>query len=78
MNAIDHQLSPEQKREFLMSTIRCVRARLQAKVCELDEIGVSLRHNMIDAEAAVTWLYHIGADRLVNLEPWPTKIEAAA
>ena len=73
---MDH--TPEAKREYMLTAIRRARSQLQSKVYELDEIGVSLRLNMIDAEQAVTWLAFVDADRLINQEPWPTRIEVAA
>lgn len=66
---------PEQKREFMLATIRVARARLGLLTVELDEIAVALEHNMIGPEDAVTWLDFIGAVDFINAEPWPTRIE---
>jgi hypothetical protein len=72
------EFSIEARTEFMLATIRSAQARIQALVCELDEIGASLRYGMISPEAAVSWLDYIGAVQFINCDPWPTKIEAAA
>lgn len=64
----------EAKREFALSVIRSARARVQMLASEIDEIGVSLRLNMIDAEFAVGWMDYIGALQFANVEPWITKV----
>jgi len=70
--------SPEAKRKFMLAMIRRARAQMQCKVLEIDEIGISLDLNMIDAEAAARWLAYIGVDSIINQEPWPTRIEVSA
>ena len=77
--------SAEAKREFALVAIRTAsfRARQQATeaqifASEIEEIGVSLRHNMIDAEFAVGWMDYIGALPFANVEPFANKFEMEA
>ena len=68
----------DKKQEFMLAAVRAARARAQATALELEEIGIALKHNMIDAEAAVTWLDFIGALNFINVEPFTNKIEVTA
>src|SRR5205807_438523 len=68
---------PDDKRQFMLAALRRASLSLQATAAELNEIGVSLRCNMINAEDAVTWLDHIGALHCINLPPWNNRAEAA-
>lgn len=66
----------DDRREFMLAALRRASLNLQATAAELNEIGISLRCNMIDAEAAVSWLDYIGALPCINLPPWPNRAEA--
>ena len=68
--------TPEDKREFMLAVTRTALARVRLLAIELEEVGVSLRLNMCSPELAVTWLYEMGADQFINVNPWPNKIEA--
>ncbi len=69
--------SDDDKREFMLAALRRASLNFQATAAELNEIGISLRRNMIDAEGAVTWLDHIGALHCINVPPWTNRVEAA-
>lgn len=71
------EFAADKKQEFVLAAVRAARARAQAIALELDEIGIALKHNMIDAEAAVTWLDFIGAVNFINVEPFTNKIEVS-
>jgi len=70
--------TPEAKREFMLAALRRASAEHRSDALHLDEIGVSLKLNMIDAEGAVTWLNYIGALDCINVPPWTNRIEVAA
>jgi hypothetical protein len=65
--------SPE--REFMLAALRCAKLRVTLMSLELDEIGVALKHNLITAEFAVSWLHHAGLMQFVNVEPFTNKVE---
>ena len=65
----------DQHKDFMLAVVRCAELRVQLLVTELNEIGVSLAHNIVSPEGAVAWLYYIGADQFVNVEPFTNKIE---
>jgi hypothetical protein len=71
--APDTEISPQHK-DFMLAAVRCAKLRVQSLALELDEIGVALSHNMISAEGAVSWIYYIGANQFVNVEPFTNKI----
>ena len=56
----------DDKREFMLAAIRTARARVQMLASEIEEVGISLRCNMISAEFAVSWLDDIGAMQFIN------------
>ena len=62
--------SEEAKTAFVLAAVRTARSRLQCMVCELDEIGVALAHNMVSAETAVGWMSDLGALRYLNGNVW--------
>ena len=64
----------EERKEFLLAAMRVARMRIQLLGLEVEEIGISLKFNMINAEGAVTWLDYIGALHFINVEPWTNKI----
>ena len=66
MTPIEH--SPAARAEFMMTVLRATRSRVLTLASEIDEIGVSLKHGMIDAETAATWCAHIGADAFMPTE----------
>jgi len=66
--------TPKMTKDFALAAIRVARARAQLLALEIDEIGVSLKHNMITAEFAMTWLGYIGALELINVEPFTNKM----
>jgi hypothetical protein len=68
--------SPE--REFMLAALRCAKMRVTLIGLELDEIGVSLKYNMISPEFAVSWLDHSGLMQFVNVEPWPNRIAVSS
>ena len=68
----------ESKKDFMLAAIRTAHARAQMLALEISEVGVSLKHDMITAEGAVTWLDCIGAVPFINVEPFTNKIEVAA
>lgn len=70
--------STDAKREFALTAIRSAGLRARILASEIDEIGVSLRHNMIDAEFAVGWLDFIGALQFANVEPFANKFDMEA
>lgn len=70
--------SAESKKDFMLAAIRTAHARAQMLALEIQEVGVSLRYDMIDAQGAVTWLDYIGAVQFINVEPFTNKIEVAA
>jgi hypothetical protein len=53
--------SADARRDFMLTVVRATRARAQSLVLEIDEIGTALKHNMITAEAAASWLDYCGA-----------------
>lgn len=63
------------RRDFVLAVTRTALVRIKLLQHEIEEVGVSLSHNLITPEAAVGWLYTIGADQYVNCGFWPTKIE---
>jgi hypothetical protein len=69
---------PAAKTEFMLAALRCAKMRVALIGLELDEIGVSLKHNMISPEFAVSWLDHAGLLQFVNVEPYTNKVEVAA
>ena len=70
--------SPDAKREFILASLRRSSACLRSSAYELDEIGIALRHNIINAEGVVTWLAYVGALHVINAEPWTNRVEVAA
>jgi hypothetical protein len=66
---------PDPHKDFMLAVLRCAKLRVQLLITELNEIGVALSHGMIAPEDAVAWLYYIGADQYVNVEPFTNKIE---
>jgi hypothetical protein len=64
----------DQHKDFMLAAVRSAKLRVQLLAAELDEIDVSLVHNIISPEGAVSWLYYIGADQFVNVEPFTNKI----
>jgi hypothetical protein len=72
--------SEQSQREFAIASVRTARARMQSVVCELDEIGIALTHNMITPAAAVAWMSELGALPYVNNDLWrepDKKVKAA-
>lgn len=60
----------EVDREFVIAAVRTARSRLQLMVCELDEIGVALKFEMLPLESAVLWLHEVDALGIVNPDVW--------
>jgi hypothetical protein len=58
------------RREMLLAMIRRGRVRLQFMITELDEIGVSLKYNMVSPEFAVVWINDVDAIGCVGVLPW--------
>ena len=58
--------SNEAKREFLMASVRCARARVQMLALGIDEVGVALKFKMVAPEVAVGWMQDIGALQFLN------------
>jgi hypothetical protein len=48
-------------RERLLAALRCARLRAELMMYEIDEIGVSLKHDMISSQDAINWLTYIDA-----------------
>lgn len=67
---IEKQPHPESIREFVTVAVRSARVRVQLLQCELDEIGVALKHKMVTPEIAVGWLHDLDALRFVNPDVW--------
>jgi hypothetical protein len=62
-------LSEEGKRDLMLVALRSAKCRINLLNAEIDEVGVSLKLNMIDAETAVRWMHEIGGLQFVNLPP---------
>jgi hypothetical protein len=62
------EYSPEARAEFMLTVVRATRARAHSLVLEIDEIGTALKHKMITAEAAASWLDHCGATYVAPTE----------
>ena len=58
------------RREMLLAMLRRGRVRLQLMITELDEIGVSLKYNMVSPEFAVVWINDVDAIGCVGVLPW--------
>ena len=69
------EFSGDQRKEFMLAALRRASACLRSSALELDEIGVSLKFDMITAEGAVSWLDFIGAMHVLNTEPWANRFE---
>lgn len=78
VNGKEQPYYSDDQREFLLSALRRASADLRSGAYQLDEIGVSLKFNMIDAPGAVSWLDYIGAIHIINAEPFTNKVEVAA
>ena len=63
-------LSEDARREVLLAMIRRGRVRLQLMITELDEIGVSLKYNMVSPEFAVVWINDVDAIGCVGVLAW--------
>ncbi len=61
-------------REFMLHALRCGRIRVDLFKAEIDEIGTALKHNLITAEAAASWLGHAGLLQFVNVDPFANKV----
>ena len=57
-------------REFVIAACRTTRTRLQLLACEVDEIGVALKHDMLPLESAVAWLPDLNVLQFVNPDVW--------
>ena len=68
----------ESKKDFVLAANRTAHARIRMLALEINEVGVSLKHDMITAEGAVTWLDYIGAVEFINVEPFTNKVEVTA
>ena len=68
----------EDRREFMLTVLRCAKMRVSLKGMELDEIGISLKLGLISPDFAVSWLDHAGLLQFVNVEPYTNKIEVVA
>jgi hypothetical protein len=62
------------KKDFVLAAIRTARIRAELLAIEIEEVGTSLKHDMITAEGAVTWLDYIGAFDFINVEPFTNKM----
>jgi hypothetical protein len=72
------EFTAESKKDFMLAVIRTAHAKVQMLALEIAEVGTSLKHDMITAESAVTWLDYIGAVEFINVPPFTNKIEVAA
>jgi hypothetical protein len=45
--------------ERLLAALRCASLRIKLLGCEVDEVGVSLRHGVITVAGALEWLKQI-------------------
>jgi hypothetical protein len=45
--------------EQLLAALRCASLRIKLLGCEVDEVGVSLKHGVITAAGALAWLRQI-------------------
>jgi hypothetical protein len=50
---------------FILSQIRVASARVRLTVTEIDDVGVSLAGNFIDADTAVAWMDEIAPGLVV-------------
>ena len=62
--------TPHADREFVIASVRTARTRLQLMACELDEIGIALKYDMLPLERAVEWLHEVDALHVVNPDVW--------
>jgi hypothetical protein len=46
-------------RERLLAALRCARLRAELMMYEIDEIGVSLKYDLISSQDAINWLTYI-------------------
>ena len=51
--------------QFILSQIRVASARVRLTVTEIDDVGVSLAGNVIDADTAVAWMDEIAPGLVV-------------
>lgn len=70
--------SDSSRKEFMLAAMRTACARVRMLALEIEEVGVSLKCDMIDAEGAVSWLDYINAVQFINTDAWPNKIEVSA
>lgn len=65
-------------RDFVLAAVRTARTKLQLMSCQLDEIGVALKNDMLPLERAVEWLHEVDALQIVNPDVWRTPPGVAA
>jgi hypothetical protein len=70
-------LKGEQRREFVLSMIRVVRARAQLTVHDVDFIGCGLKDGVISPAQAVLMLRELGVDDLTLRIPPDVTLGAA-
>lgn len=60
--------SPEARREFMLAVLRATRKRAELMMAEIDEIGISLKFDLIGAETAAVWADEVGITVLMPTE----------
>jgi hypothetical protein len=57
MSAADLLHADALARDYLLAEMRCAALRARLAACDIDAIGIALRADWIDADAAIDWLH---------------------